>query len=234
MKNLIKDFEIQLKAKETKFLILALSYITFITIASLLSSKIAFFGLLTFSVGAFPYSFSFTMTDVICEIWGKERANRVVTAGFFAMVIIYIFIFIAIILPPAPFWKLQKEYTQIFTTSNRVLLAGFIAYIIAQYHDVWLFALLKKATKGKHLWLRNNVSTIISQLIDTIIIVTIGFYGTIPISELPFIILGWWLIKIFLALLDTPIVYILVKWIQGKDALRPYTHKRNKYLSPSV
>ncbi len=234
MKKLIKDFEIQLKAKETKFLILALSYITFIATASLLSSKIASFGLLTFSVGAFPYSFSFAMTDVICEIWGKERAKRVVTAGLFAMVIIYLFVFIAIISPPASFWKLQKEYTQMFTTSMRVLLAGFIAYIMAQYHDVWLFALLKKATRGKYLWLRNNVSTIISQLIDTTIIAAIGFYGTIPISELPFIILGWWLIKIFIALLDTPVVYILVKWIQGKDALRPYTHKRNKYLSPSV
>lgn len=216
MKKLLKNFNSQLKNQETKFLILALSYMTFITTASLLSSKITSFGLLTFSVGAFPYSLSFTMTDVVSEIWGKERAKRLVTAGLFAMVIIYIFIFIAIILPPASFWKLQKEYTQIFTTSMRVLLAGFIAYITAQYHDVWLFALLKKLTKGKYLWFRNNVSTIISQLIDTTIIGVIGFYGAIPISGLLLLILGWWLVKTLIALIDTPIVYILVKWIQGK------------------
>ena len=222
MKRLLKDFDAQLKNQETKFLILALLYMTFITTASLLSSKITSFGLLTFSVGVFPYSLSFTVTDVICEIWGKERAKHVVAASLFAMIIIYIFVFIAIILPPASFWKLQKEYTQIFTTSMRVLLAGFIAYIAAQYHDVWLFALLKKVTKGKYLWLRNNASTILSQLIDTSIIAVIGFYGIIPSSGLLLVILGWWLIKVFIALIDTPVIYILVKWIQGKNALRPF------------
>ena len=215
--KVLKDFKEQLKNKETKFLTLALAYITFISTATLLSSKIASFGVLVFSVGVFPYSFSFTMSDIICEIWGKERAKRVVTAGIFAMFLIYIFAFVAIILPPAPFWELQREYTQIFTTSLRVLLAGFIAYIGAQYHDIWLFALLKRITKGKYLWLRNNISTSISQLIDTVIIAVVGFYGTIPLSTLPLVILGWWLIKIFIALGDTPLVYILVKWVQKED-----------------
>ncbi|MBD3339672.1 MAG: queuosine precursor transporter [Candidatus Lokiarchaeota archaeon] len=212
MTAFFQNIKVQLRKEETKFLILALAFMTFITTGALLSSKITSIGFLTFSVGVLPFSFSFAMTDIICETWGKERAQRVVTAGFIGMVFIYLFVFIAIYLPPAHFWKLQNEYSQIFKTSIRVLLAGFFSYIAAQFYDVWFFSLLKKLTKEKHLWLRNNLSTMISQLIDTIIIATIGFLGTIPSSTLPIVIFGWWLVKIIIAIIDTPLVYLLVKW----------------------
>lgn len=204
--------------KETKFLILALAYISFIITAALTASKIVTLEFLTFSAGNFAYAFSFTMTDVIGEVWGKEKAKKVVTAGLFALFISWIFTFAAIALPSAPFWTMGEAYKKIFGTSVRIVIGGFVAYIAAQYHDVWMFALIKRLTKGKYLWLRNNVSTFISQFIDTIIIVVIGFSGVVPFTILPLLIFGWWLVKIFIAIVDTPIVYLLVYWVQGKQS----------------
>jgi uncharacterized integral membrane protein (TIGR00697 family) len=203
--------------KETKFLILALTYITFIITAALTASKIVALGFLTFSAGNFAYAFSFAMSDVISEVWGKEKAKKVVTAGLFALFISWVFTFIAIVLPSAPFWTMQEAYTNIFGTSIRIIMGGFVAYIVAQYHDVWMFNFLKKLTKGKYLWLRNNGSTFISQFIDSTIIVVIGFSGVVPINALPLLIFGWWFIKIVIAVIDTPIVYLLVYWARGKE-----------------
>lgn len=203
--------------KETKFLIFALAYITFIITAALTASKIVALGFLTISAGNFAYALSFTMTDVISEVWGKKKAKKVVTAGLFALFISWIFTFIAIALPSAPFWIMQEAYKNIFGTSVRIIIGGFVAYIVAQYHDVWMFNLLKKLTKGKYFWLRKNGSTFISQFIDTTIIVLIGFSRIVPFTDLPLLIFGWWLIKIIIAVIDTPIAYLLVYWVQGKE-----------------
>lgn len=198
--------------RETKFLILALAYITFIITAALTASKIVAFGFLIFSAGNLPYAFSFTMTDVMSEVWGKEKTNKVVTAGFFALVISWVLTFVAIALPSAPFWDMQGAYQKIFGTSMRIIAGGFVAYVAAQYHDVWMFDLLKRLTKGKYLWLRNNGSTFISQFIDTTIIVLIGFLGTVPFTQLPLLLFGWWLVKVIIAIADTPFVYLLAGW----------------------
>ncbi|PIZ54623.1 transporter, partial [Candidatus Uhrbacteria bacterium CG_4_10_14_0_2_um_filter_41_7] len=94
----------------------------------------------------------------------------------------------------------------------RITVASFIAYLISQHHDVWAFHFWKKKTNGKHLWLRNNASTVVSQLIDTVVFTFIAFYGVLPIVPL---ILGTWVVKILIALIDTPFIYGAV-WIMDK------------------
>ena len=86
-------------------------------------------------------------------------------------------------------------------------MASFIAYLISQFHDVWAFHFWKNKTNDRHLWLRNNLSTAVSQFLDSFIFITIAFYGVMPIWPL---IMGQWIIKIAIALLDTPVVYLVV------------------------
>jgi len=114
----------------------------------------------------------------------------------------------AIRLPPAGFWEGQEAFVTIFGSSLRIVLASFIAYILAQNHDVWAYDYLKKLTKGKHLWLRNNASTWVSQTIDTIVFVTIAFYGVFPIWNM---IWGIVFLKVIIAAIDTPFLY-LIRW----------------------
>jgi len=198
--------------QETKFIILASLFVTFLMTAVLTGSKIVEFLGLTFSAGTLAASLTYPITDIICEVWGKAKARKVVFASLICWIVVLILLYISIIAPSASFWKLQTAYAKLFSTSMRLILGGFIAYTVAQFHDIWAFMFWKEKTKGKHLWLRNNLSTIMSQLLNTIIIVMIGFYGLIPHIAIIPTILGWWLIKILIAVCDTPAVYLLVKW----------------------
>lgn len=155
------------------------------------------------------YPLTFLMTDVIGEIWGKDEANRTVRNGFVCQVISLILISVAIVLPVAPFADNQAAFEGILGQSFRVVAASMAAYMIAQWNDVFIFHKLKEKCSGKHKWLRNNVSTLISQLLDTAIFITIAFIGTVP--NILTMILSQYVVKAAYALLDTPFFYLLTR-----------------------
>lgn len=194
-------------------------FIGAMVISTPLGNKIIpmFFGL-SASIGAISYTITFTATDVISEIWGKEKAKKVVLAAFPALVVALGLTVLALIWPTAPFWKNREAYNLIFKSSIRLILAGFVAYFIAQFHDIWAFHFWKVKTKGKHLWLRNSVSTSTSQFLDAVVFSSIAFYGTVP--SLWMFIGGQFLFKIMITLLNIPLVYLLVflvrKWESKK------------------
>ncbi|MBN1351022.1 queuosine precursor transporter [candidate division KSB1 bacterium] len=201
----------ELPRDEKLFILLIGVFVAGLTIASVLASKIIdLFGLYV-PAGVLAYSITFIATDAISEIWGKAKANWVVFTGFLALLVVMLLVNLAIILPAAPFWKNQSEFGVVLRGTNRIILASFIAYLISQYHDVWAFHRWKKLTHGKHLWLRNNLSTIVSQFLDTTIFITIAFYGIQPVWQL---IWGQFIVKIAIAVADTPVVYLLVVLIR--------------------
>ena len=199
---------------EKAFLLLVALFVSGLTIASVLASKIIdIFGLYV-PAGVLAYSITFIATDVISEIWGKAKANWVVFVGFLSLVVVLILINIAIIIPPAPFWQNQAAFKTILHGTSRIIFASFIAYFISQFHDVWAFHLWKRITRAKHLWLRNNLSTMVSQFLDTIIFITIAFYGLQPIGKL---IWGQYIVKLAIALVDTVFVYFIVYFIRNRS-----------------
>jgi hypothetical protein len=163
--------------------------------------------------GVIAYSITFIATDVISEIWGKERARDAVFGGFIALFAVFVLIQISLIWPNAPFWTNNDAFASILGSTSRIIIASLTAYLISQMHDVWAFHFWKRMTNNRHLWLRNNLSTAVSQFLDSFIFVTIAFYGVMPIWPL---IYGQWLIKFMIAVLDTPIVYGVVLMIQKK------------------
>ena len=189
------------------FIILLSIFIGSITIASVLASKIIdVFGLFM-PAGVLAYSITFICTDVISEIWGKKRANATVLGGFIALLCVLLLVQLSLVWPKAPFWTNEAAFNSILGSTSRIIVASFIAYLISQFHDVWAFHFLKKVTKERHLWLRNNLSTAVSQFLDTFIFITIAFYGVMPIGSLIF---GQWIVKMTIALLDTPVIYLVV------------------------
>lgn len=179
-----------------------------LVISQVLASKIVLLGGLVVPAGVLAYSITFVATDVISEIWGKDVAKRVVWGGFISVLISLLLIKGALLLPAASFWPHEQAFNTILSSTPRIILASFIAYLVSQAHDVWAFHFWKDRFQGRHLWLRNNLSTIVSQVIDTVLFIGIAFYGSMPI--LP-IIAGQLIIKWGIALLDTPLVYLLVK-----------------------
>jgi uncharacterized integral membrane protein (TIGR00697 family) len=115
--------------------------------------------------------------------------------------------------PKAPFWHQEQAFQAILGTTSRIIVASFVAYLASQFHDVWAFHFWRNVTKGRHLWLRNNLSTAVSQFIDSFLFISIAFYGVLPIWPL---IMGQWIVKFTIAVLDTPIIYGVV-WLIRRD-----------------
>ncbi|MBN2012456.1 queuosine precursor transporter [candidate division KSB1 bacterium] len=200
-----------LHPQDKAFILLTAIFIAGLVIASVLASKIIMVFRLAVPAGVIAYSITFVTTDVISEIWGKVRANWVVFSGFIAMIVVVFLVQVAIHLPSAPFWPHQNAFNTILNSTTRIIFASVIAYLVSQFHDVWMFHFWKRRTQSRHLWLRNNLSTIGSQLLDTVIFIFIAFYGVMPIWPL---VWGQFVVKLGIALLDTPVVYGVVAWVR--------------------
>jgi hypothetical protein len=200
--------------QDKHYTILLCVFIGSLTIASVLANKIiSVFGLFV-PAGILAYSVTFICSDVISEIWGKERAKHAVTGGFFALITTFLVVQISLAWPGAPFWEGEESFKIILGSTSRIIIASFVAYLISQFHDVWAFHMWKRLTNGKHLWLRNNLSTGVSQFLDSFVFVTIAFYGVMPVWPL---IIGQWCVKMLIALLDTPVIYGVI-WYIRKDS----------------
>ena len=199
--------------EENYLALLACVYSGSLVLAAVLASKIIAIGPLVVPAGVLAYSLTFLVTDVIGEVWGKQRAQAVVVGGFITLVLVFALTGISIFWPPATFWPHQRAYETILGSSARIMIASLIAYLFSQYHDVWAFSFLRRLTTERFLWLRNNVSTTVSQLLDSVIFITIAFYGVMPLVPL---ILGQWVVKVGIALLDTPLVYLLVYLVRRR------------------
>ena len=171
-------------------------------------SKLTSFLGLTASATVFGYAISFLITDIVAELYGEKEARRFVYAGFFGMVIAVVYYTVAIHIPNRSGVAAQACFAQVFGLSPRILLGGLTAYLVSQTLDVKLFGRLRRLTGGKHLWLRNNGSTLVSQFVDTIIFVSIAFSGTVP--DIWSVVVGQYVIKLVIAVLDTPIFYLAV------------------------
>lgn len=190
-------------------------FITSLLIANVVSAKIVTFGGLVIPAAIVAYPLTFLMTDVIGEIWGKEQANETVKLGFICQLISLILIGLAIILPVAPFADNQAEFKGIMAQSFRVVAASLVAYYCSQSWDVWVFHKIREKGTGNK-WLRNNLSTMTSQIIDTAIFITIAFVGSVP--NIWVMIGSQYLIKCIYALLDTVPFYYLTR---GSEIINP-------------
>lgn len=162
----------------------------------------------TLSAGVLPYPLTFLITDILSEIYGRKRTSRVVYAGFFASLFVLFILWLGAVFPAIPDSPVSDAvYYQVFQNSARIIGASMIAYLTAQLIDVRLFHFWKKRTGGKHLWMRNNFSTILSQGVDTTLVVLILFVGKLPASTMTEYIADGWLFKILIALVDTAIIY---------------------------
>lgn len=184
-------------------------FLATVIVSNIVAAKVVSFGGLVIPAAIVGYPISFLMTDVIGEIWGKKEASRTVRLGLMCQLLSLTLIGLSIILPVAPFADNQAEFQSIMGQSFRVVAASLTAYMLAQLNDVYIFHKLKEKTNGKHKWLRNNLSTMASQLIDTAIFITIAFYGTVP--NILTMIVSQYLVKFVYAILDTPFFYLLTK-----------------------
>jgi uncharacterized integral membrane protein (TIGR00697 family) len=175
-------------------------------IAGIVGTKIFQIGPFATSGSVILFSITFLITDILDEFYGKSVALKAVWAGLICYCLAVMTYWISIQIPGASFWAKGEAYTAILGGSSRLIIASLVAYVITQYSDVWIFDFYKKKHGKKNLWVRNNVSTMTSQLVNTIIFTVIAFLGVAPIMKM---IVGTYVVKWFIALLDTPMMYLI-------------------------
>ncbi|GAB4376198.1 MAG: hypothetical protein Kow0075_03100 [Salibacteraceae bacterium] len=195
------------------YVLLAVLFTTALVVCNLIANRFVHvdLGFHTFvlSAGVLPYPITFLVTDILSEIYGKKAANRVVLAGFAALVFTMFILWIAQQFPAIENSRVSDDlFQQTFGNSRRVIIASMTAYLIAQFVDVRLFHFWKRITGGKMLWLRNNASTVFSQLLDTTLVVAVLFVGELSIETMGGYVLDGWSFKALTALADTPFLYL--------------------------
>lgn len=208
---------------ELLYQVLGSLFITSLVTSNLIFQKFFYWnpmGLFRFelSVGIIAYPITFLITDIVSEVYGKKRATNMVIAGVFASFFALLIVIVST-LAPATDWSpiSDQEFRKVFSYTFVAVGASLAAYLAAQFIDVQVFHFWKKVTRGKHLWLRNNLSTFTSQFIDTFtVLFLLCTFGVIPWDLFGMLMLNGFLFKVLMALIDTPFAYL------GVYALRRY------------
>jgi uncharacterized integral membrane protein (TIGR00697 family) len=182
---------------------------------------------ITLTTGLITYPLTFLLTDIVCEVYGRRRANLMVVTGFVLSLLSLVLIHISLVLPGAPAWpsgntdyatvaEMQRAFESVFTLPGVLIFGSMTAYLAAQLLDVRLFHFWKQVTRGRHLWIRNNASTMVSQLVDTIIVnsIFLGFGLGLGWDLVAKIIVASYLFKLIMAALDTPFIYLGVWFLR--------------------
>ncbi|WGH75143.1 queuosine precursor transporter [Tenacibaculum tangerinum] len=209
------------------YLVLAALFIASLVTSNLIFQKFFYwepFHLFRFevSVGILPYPITFLITDILSEIYGEKKANQVVVAGIFASFFSMLIILVADYAPAIDNSPVGNEtFTKVFGLSPLAVLASMLAYLAAQFVDIRIFHFWKGLTKGKHLWLRNNFSTFLSQFIDTFtVLFLLCSFKVLPWDMFGSLLLSGFLFKVIVAALDTPILYLIVYGFRKKFSLK--------------
>lgn len=229
--------------RERVFLVLAGIFLCAMTLLNVVGiTRFIQLGPLALAVGVLPYPLTFLCTDLVSEIYGRARANFLVSVGlglnFFILGVLTLGNFAPAVPPEAmPPWQVmqlsapvslpngqtvQDEiglYQLIYATTSGAVFASMLAYIAAQYCDVQLFHFWRRVTRGKHLWLRNNFSTLVSQMVDSLMVVSVTFgavylKGEMTTDTLLLLIASNYGFKAASALVDTIPFYLLVSWMR--------------------
>lgn len=203
---------------ELVFGLLMTLFATLVVLTNTVGVKLFTVGGMTLPVSIIWYPLTFLLTDIVSEVYGARRASLLVIVGFSMSVLLLLASLIGIALPASSIYPLSADYANIFGPIWRLLFASMAAYLLAQLIDVRMFHFWRRVTRGRHLWLRNNASTMVSQLIDTVTVNLIFLYknplvfsGTL--RDLFGIILGVYVVKVLIAAADTPFCYLGVSLV---------------------
>ena len=207
--------------KEQFYIFLSAIFIASLVTCNLIANKFVTvdlgFKVFIVSAGILPYPLTFLVTDLISELYGQKKANLVVFSGFVASMFVLLFLWLGGQFSAIPSSIVNDDiYNSVFQNAWRIIAASMIAYLFAQFIDVRIFHFWKRLTNGKHLWLRNNGSTIASQLVDTTLVIMILFVGVWESDQIISAIIDGWLFKMLMAAIDTPIIYGIIHLLKGK------------------
>ncbi len=187
------------------------------------------FGVVTFGAGVLFFPISYVFGDVLTEVYGYDRARKVIWAGFAGLVFASVMATVVVALPPAPFWHNQGAYEIAFGSAWRIVLASMIAYFCGEFVNSFVLAKMKVMTAGRWLWTRTIGSTIAGEAVDSALFYPFAFYGTgiIPDDKLPLVMVAQFVTKVGVEVIFTPLTYRIVNALKRAEQEDFYDRKTN-------
>jgi len=201
-------------------------FVMSLVVANIIAVKLFQVGSLVLPAAVVIFPVSYIVGDILTEVYGYARARRVIWIGFSCNLLAVIAIEISIRLSPVPFWNLgalgsadlsQRAYAAVFGTTPRILAASFAAYLFGEFLNAFVLAKMKIATAGRHLWMRTIGSTLAGQFADSLLFITLAFWGAVPPAALGAMIVTQWLVKSAYEALATPLTYLVVSRLKRAE-----------------
>ncbi len=207
------------------FMIIAVVYVTCLLLSNLIAGKMwAVTGSITLPAAVILFPITYIFGDIFTEVYGFKKARIIIWLGFacsFFAVAVYL---ITIGLPHPGFWENQDAYQIVMGTTPRVAVASFAGYLFGEFSNSMILSKLKVATKGKNLWLRTILSTLVGEGFDSIIFITISFWGTMDNTQVLKMILFQYLFKVAYEIIFTPLTYAIVSWLKKREGIDVYDY----------
>ena len=202
------------------FMCIGIIFVTCLLLSNLITGKMwAVTADITLPAAVILFPLTYIIGDVFTEVYGFRKARTIIWLGFgcsFFAVLIYL---VTIALPHPGYWENQEAYAVVMGTTPRVAIASFAGYLFGEFSNSFVLSKLKVVTKGKNLWLRTILSTVVGEGLDSIIFITISFWGTMENSVVLKMILFQYLFKVGYEVLFTPVTYAVVKAVKKKEGI---------------
>lgn len=206
-------------------------FVTSLVISNIIAVKLVYIAGLVLPAAVILFPIAYIFGDILTEVYGFARARQVIWTGFFCNLLAVIAIWIGGRLPPPAYWVIgnfdtpeaaQQAYQAILGFTPRLLLASFIAYLVGEFLNSIVLAKLKVRTAGRFLWLRTITSTVVGQGADSLVFITIAFWGVFPTYALGQAILSQWFFKVVYETMATPITYLIVNHLKRVENVDYY------------
>ncbi|UTC75441.1 queuosine precursor transporter [Treponema sp. OMZ 792] len=211
--------------KKTNFLpVISGLFVGVLVLSNILAAKMVQLGPFVFDGGTLLFPFSYIFGDVLAEVYGYRASRKVIWTGFFMLLLMSLNIRLISVLPAEAEWIFQKDFENILLQMPRISAGSLCGYFIGEYSNSVVLSKLKVATKGKYLWLRTIGSTLVGQLLDSIVFVVIAFLGLYSLNVLIIMIFSNYLFKTFIEVIFTPLTYKVISFVKKHEQIDVYDY----------
>lgn len=206
------------------FVVLSGLFVSCLMLSNIVAGKlVSIFGItLTAAVVLFPVTYIFG--DVLTEVYGFKRARLIIWIGFGCNLLMVLVFWMTLAMPYPEFWRGQEAYSLVLGTTPRIVAASLIAYLAGSFSNSIVLSKLKVITSGRWLWVRTISSTVVGEGVDSLIFITLSFYGTLPGPALIQMIIAQYIFKVLYEIVATPLTYLVVGWIKRKEEIDAYDY----------
>ncbi len=202
-------------------------FVTCLITANIIAVKPVQVGGVIFPAAVVIFPLAYIFGDILTEVYGYQRARQTIWIGFACNLVAVVAIWLAGLLPAAGFWSDQSAYETILGFTPRLLVASFVAYLVGEFLNSFVLAKLKVRTAGRYLWLRTISSTLVGELADSIVFITVAFLGVWPSDQMLTAIVTQWMIKVAYEVIATPVTYLVVGGLKRAEGVDVYDRATN-------